>query len=64
MILHFQISEGDSILVAATQIAAIREVGQWLAIYLAGGEPIHAPVNDYNCSAVTLWQEYIEGGEK
>lgn len=64
MILHFQISEGDSILVAAAQIAAIREAGDFLAIYLVGGEPIHAPLNDYNCSAVTLWQEHIEGGKK
>ncbi len=64
MILHFQISEGDSILVAAAQIAAIRKAGNFLAIYLAGGEPVHVLLSDYNCSAVTLWQEYIEGGEK
>lgn len=64
MILHFQISEGDSILVAAAQVAAIREAGNFLAIYLAGGEPRIVPLNDYNCSAVTLWQEYIEGGKK
>lgn len=63
MILHFQISEGDSILVAAAQIAAIREVNSDLVIYLAGGQPIHVPDNDYNRSAGALWQEYIEGGQ-
>jgi len=61
LIVHFLLGEDDSIFVAAAQIAAIREAGALLAIYLAGGEPIHAPSNDYNRSAVALWQAYMEG---
>ena len=64
MILHFQISEGDSILVAAAQVAAIRETNRDLVIYLAGGQQIRVSDNDYNRSAEALWQEYIEGGGK
>jgi hypothetical protein len=52
--------EDDSIFVAAAQIAAIREAGTLLAIYLAGGESVHAPSNDYNRAAVALWQAYVE----
>ena len=64
MILHFQISEGNSILVAAAQVAAIRETNSDLVIYLAGGQQICVTGNDYNRSAEALWQEYIEGGGK
>ena len=73
MILHFQISEGDSILVAAIQIAAIREIDSdesilsRLIIYLVGGQQIRVPDNDYNRAAGALWKKYIdwdiEGGE-
>ena len=63
MILHFQ-SEGDSVLVSAAQIAAIREINSDLfVIYLAGGEEICVSHNDYNQAAGALWQEYIEGGQ-
>ena len=70
MTLHFQISENNSILVAAAQIAAIREIYgdesilSVLIIYLVGGKEFHVPHNDYNRSAEALWQEYIEGGGK
>lgn len=70
MILHFQISEGDSILVAAIQIAAIREINSdesilsRLIIYLVGGQQIRVPDNDYNRAAEALWQKYIEGSQK
>jgi len=64
MILHFQISESDSILVAAREIAAIRETNSDLFIFLASGQQIRVFNNDYNRSAEALWQEYIEGGGK
>jgi hypothetical protein len=64
VILHFQISEGDSILVAAAQVVAIRETNSDLVIYLVGGREFRVPNNDYNRSAEALWQEYIEGGGK
>lgn len=70
MILHFQISEDNSILIAARQIAAIREINSdesilsRLVIYLAGEQQIRVPDNDYNRAAGALWQEYIERGEK
>jgi hypothetical protein len=60
LIVHFLMGEDDSIFVAAAQIAAIREAGTLLAIYLAGGESVHAPSNDYNRAAVALWQAYVE----
>lgn len=64
MILHFQISEGDSILVAAAQVAGIREVSIGLFVYLTSGQQIHVFDNDYNRAAGALWQEYIEGKAK
>lgn len=61
MILHFLIGEDDSVLVAAAQITAIRETGNDLVVYLASGAQIRVRMNDYNRSAVTLWQVYVEG---
>ena len=60
MILHFLIGKDDSILVSAAQIIAIRETGNDLFVYLAGAQ-ICVRMNDYNRSAVTLWQVYVEG---
>ena len=60
MILHFLIGEDDSILVSAAQITAIRETGNDLVVYLVGGTQIRVRINDYNRSAVTLWQVYVE----
>ena len=59
LILHFLIGEDDSILVSAAQITAIRETGNDLVVYLAGAQ-IRVRMNDYNRSAVTLWQVYVE----
>jgi hypothetical protein len=48
-------------LVSAAQITAIRETGNDLVVYLVGGTQIRVRINDYNRSAVTLWQVYVEG---
>jgi hypothetical protein len=61
LILHFLIGEDDSVLVAAAQITAIRETGNDLVVYLICGTQMRVRLNDYNRSAVTLWQVYVEG---
>ena len=60
MIVHFLIAPDDSIFVAAANIAAIRETGNDLVIYLTGGSQLRVP-SDPNRGAVTLWRLYWEG---
>jgi hypothetical protein len=59
-----QANPDDSMLVSAAQITAIRETVNDLIVYLVGGTQIRVRFNDYNRSAVTLWQIYVEGGQK
>ena len=61
MIVHFLFGEDDSILVAAAQVTAIRDTGNDLLVYLANGTQVRVRNNDYNRSAVALWQAYVEG---
>ena len=60
MILNFLIGPDDSISIVAANIAAIRETGNDLVIYLTSGAQIRVP-NDPNRGAVTLWRLYWEG---